>query len=365
MLGTDSVASIISRTSHILVFLVAVTIVADLCSAAGLFDAVGRYLARHSGGRIAVLFFGVSALGLFTTTVMSLDTTAVLLTPVVIRMAKNIRVSPLPFAMAAIWLANAGSLILPVSNLTNLLAMHRLQATPLEYLSVMWLPGLIAALVPVALLAIGYRKPLLRPYDPPLKSAPRDPILVRICGAVILAMLPAIVAGIPVEGIAVVALTVLFVVFAVRDRSALGWHLLPWRLIVLTVSLFIAMAGLSKVGAESLVASALGSSDDLVGLLRTAGVSALVANVFNNLPAYLLLETALPAEARNQLFGVLIGVNAGPGILMHGSLATLLWWDRCKKEGVDVTWRYFLAFGLVCVPLTLVSSVFALWFVLR
>lgn len=363
--GSDSVESIVIRTVHILVFLTAITMVADLCSAAGLFDAVGRQIARRSGGRTIVLFAGVALLGLFTTTVMSLDTTAVLLTPVVVRMAKHIRVEVIPFAMAAIWLANAGSLILPVSNLTNLLAMHRLQTTPAEFLQVMWLPGLVAAIVPIILLALLYRKGLARRYTVPADQKMDDPILVRVCAAVILLMLPAIIVGFPVDLVAIVSLAVLLCVFGVRNRTALGWHLLPWRLLVLTISLFIAMAGLSNVGGERLALAAVGTGADFLGLLQTAAASAIAANVFNNLPAYLLLEGAVPMETRSRLFSVLIGVNAGPGILIHGSLATILWWDRCRKEGVEISWRYFAAFGFLCVPLTLVSSVAALWLVVR
>ena len=45
-----------------------------------------------------------------------------LLTPVVLATARTLRVPPRPHAYATAHLANSASLLLPVSNLTNLLA---------------------------------------------------------------------------------------------------------------------------------------------------------------------------------------------------------------------------------------------------
>lgn len=81
------------------------------------------------------------------TIVLSLDTTAVLLTPVVITVARQLRLNPLPFAMTTVWLANTASLLLPVSNLTNLLALHRFSALGLGhsgYISLALWPALAA-----------------------------------------------------------------------------------------------------------------------------------------------------------------------------------------------------------------------------
>jgi arsenical pump membrane protein len=40
--------------------------------------------------------------------------------------------------MVTVWLANTASLLLPVSNLTNVLAMRRLHLTPHEFFTRMW-----------------------------------------------------------------------------------------------------------------------------------------------------------------------------------------------------------------------------------
>lgn len=70
---------------------------------------------------------------------------------------------------------------------------------------------------------------------------------------------------------------------------------------------------------------------------------------------YLAVETAVPAGHDTQLLAALVGTNAGPLVLMWGSLATLLWRDRCKAHGVTITARQFTLVGLGGVPLVLLA----------
>ena len=64
-----------------LVFLVAVTLLAELCDAAGVFDVAAREAAHAARGRTLRLFLMLVAIATATTILLSLDTTAVLLTP--------------------------------------------------------------------------------------------------------------------------------------------------------------------------------------------------------------------------------------------------------------------------------------------
>lgn len=85
----------------------------------------------------------VMLLAVVSTVFLSLDTTAVILTPVVVLLAQSIAVPPLPFAMMTVWLANTASLLLPVSNLTNLLAVGSIGAHQMSFLALSWAPALV------------------------------------------------------------------------------------------------------------------------------------------------------------------------------------------------------------------------------
>ena len=134
---------------------------------------------------------------------------------------------------------------------------------------------------------------------------------------------------------------------------------LPWRLVVLVLGLFLLVAGLQQHGLAHVLARLAGHGQSWPALLRLAGTGAAGANVLDNLPAYLALEP-VAADSPERVVALLIGVNLGPLITIWASLATLLWRDRCTAAGVTVSaWRC-AGRGLIVVPLLLVGATAAL-----
>ena len=343
------------RVGPILGFLVAITVVAELADAAGVFDSAAVRAGRLGRGHTRRLFFLILLLGASTTVVLSLDTTAVLLTPVVLSLAARLRLPPLPFAMAAVWLANTASMLLPVSNLTNLLAFDRLHESAVEFGSAMWLPAVAAIVVTATVLGIAYRRELRGRYSIPEPLWVADPLLLRISAVVCVAIAPLFVTSIPVWITATAGAVVLVAVFAVRAPLRLRFSLIPWRLVLLVEGLFLFIATLGAHGLDTLLGHLAGHSDSSLGVLRTATVGAGASNLFNNLPSYLALERVADGRT-HQLFGLLLGTNLGPLILLWGSLATLLWRERCKARGVHVGAWHFARLGLTGVPLLILAS---------
>ena len=108
----------ISRLLPVVGFLASILALAQLSDREGLFEAAGALMARGPGSLLARVFVIASAI----TAVLSLDTTVVLLTPVVFATVARLHARPKPHVYACTHLANTASLLLPVSNLTNLLA---------------------------------------------------------------------------------------------------------------------------------------------------------------------------------------------------------------------------------------------------
>ena len=106
---------------------------------------------------------------------------------------------------------------------------------------------------------------------------------------------------------------------------------------------------------DRLLGHLAGHSESSLGVLRTAGVAAGTSNLANNLPSYLALERVADGR-KDQLLGLLLGTNLGPLVLLWGSLATLLWRERCKARGVHIGPWEFARVGLVGVPILLVVS---------
>jgi arsenical pump membrane protein len=358
--GSDSAYEVLKRTAPVMVFLVAITVVAELCQVAGLFDVVAVLAARVASGRTSLLFLGMIVIGALATIVLSLDTTAVLFTPVVLALAARLGLSPLPFAFAAVWLANTASLLLPISNLTNLLALNRLGLSPLQFASRMALPAVAALLVTVAVLIVIFRRQVVGHYRVPSLEFPGERLPLFASGAVCCLIVPALAAGLRVWAVALVAASVLAAVFVRHRPDVLRIDLVPWRLVISVVGLFMIVDVLGRIGLDAIVRSGIADGSSTVDLLRDTGVAALTANAVNNLPAYLSLEREVSPGHPHALLAVLIGVNVGPLLTIHGSLATLLWRERCRSAGVTVSTRQFVLYGFALVPLALVAATAAL-----
>lgn len=344
----DAVA--ITRTvGPVLAFLVGITVVAELADDAEVFEIGARLAARAARGSTRRLFLLVAVLGTLTTVLLSLDTTAVLLTPVVLALALNLELDPVPFALLAVWLANTASLLLPVSNLTNLLALGRLHLDSAAFAAHMAAPEAVAIVLPVVFLLIRFRPVLSGGYAVPDAGPPRDRVLFWLACLACLAIGPGVLAGLAPWKITLPAAAVLGGVYLWRRRSALRPSLVAWRLVLLTEGLFLVVTTAGNHGLDRLLADAAGH-----GVLRSAAVSAVGANAVNNLPAYLAVSRV--AHSQLQLFGVLLGTNGGPLITVYGSLATLLWRQRCAARGVRVTAGQFARLGALLVPALVVAT---------
>jgi len=182
-----------------------------------------------------------------------------------------------------------------------------------------------------------------------------DLALLRVVGVVVVLLLPLLVSGLAPWIPALAAAIALTLVFAWRSPAALHLSLIPWQLIVFASGLFVAVGALEAWGSGALLAAATGTGDDLVSLWQLAGVGMLGANAVNNLPAYLALEPVADSPVR--LAALLIGVGAGPLVTPWASLATLLWHERLRSDGIDVPWRRYVLWGLVAAPLVVALAI--------
>ncbi len=359
LVPAESAVDALVRVAPVLVFLVAVTVLAELCDAAGVFDFAARKAAQAARGHTRLLFILTVGLATATTVMLSLDTTAVLFTPVVLAMCAQLDLDPLPFAMATVWLANTTSLLLPVSNLTNLLAVGRLDLGTLGFAERMWPPTLAAAAVTTAVLLLLYRRRLRGRYSLPGMPQISDRLLFLICATSCALFTVLILAEVNVTVAAVTCAGPPLVGFAVRQRNGLRWSLVPWRLVFLVAGLFLIVEAAYRHGLDRALNAAAGAGGSSPDLLRLAATAVGGANAVNNLPAYLALEP-VTTGSQDRLLALLIGVNAGPLLLVWGSLATLLWRDRCRARGVHISGRGFAAAGLLLVPVVVPIAVLAL-----
>ncbi|MET9354651.1 arsenic transporter [Streptomyces sp. NPDC006617] len=383
----------------VVAFLALVLMLAYLCAKEGLFEAVGAAVARRCGGSPRRLLTGVFGVACAVTAVLSLDATAVLLTPVVLATASRAGARARPHVYATAHLANSASLLLPVSNLTNLLAFAASGLTFTRFAALMALPWLAAIAVEYAVFRRFFRTDLAEPVSaaparvgsvsvapgpapanapggapgdgPSVASAPTAPAVPRFTVVVVALTLAGFAVASPAGVDPVWA--ALGGVLVLGVRALARRHVTPREMVGAASPLFCLFVLALGIVVQGVVAGApaaglgrlLPDGDSLPELLAVAAIAAVLANVVNNLPAVLaLLPLAAPAGP-GQVLAVLIGVNLGPNLTYVGSLATLLWRRILHRHGIDVELRRFTALGLLTVPATVAASTVALWGALR
>ncbi|WP_431908929.1 SLC13 family permease [Nonomuraea jabiensis] len=360
LLPWEAAAESLDEIGPLLIFLVAIIVLAELTKEAQVFDAIAARMAVLGRGNYAALFFLCTAFASFITIFLNLDTTAVLLTPVMLALAPRARIAALPLAMTTIWLANTASLLLPVSNLTNLLGMEKIGLDAQEFAARMWAPQLASIAVTMVFLWVFYwrrgeRRDLR--YTPPLLEPVADRVLFGAASAGCLLFIAMLLLKAHVAIAATAAAAIVVAAFLVRARDRLTWSLVPWQLVIFVTGLFLVVPTLSRHGLSDLMTWMVGTEGDPY---RTAAVGAGLSNAINNLPAYKAVETVIPAADQDQLLALLAGTNVAPVITPWASLATLLWFESCRRHEVKVPMRRFLLTGTGLAVAGLLATVWTL-----
>jgi arsenical pump membrane protein len=122
---------------------------------------------------------------------------------------------------------------------------------------------------------------------------------------------------------------------------------MPWLTVLGICVLFVVVDAALRAGLEGWLRTLVGAGTGVTDLLRVSGLGALAGNGINNLPAYLALEPTV-ADSPARLAALLVGVNTGPIVTLWGSVATLLWAQRCRSAGLAVDAGRVARTGLLC-----------------
>ncbi|MEP7092002.1 MAG: SLC13 family permease [Nocardioidaceae bacterium] len=350
----------------VVAFLAGILVVAELCAAEGVFAAVGAIVARASRRsplRMLRLTFVAAAL---TTAALSLDATVVLLTPVVAAAATSTLISPRPVVYACARLANSASLLLPVSNLTNLLALPSLPTVRFLGFAVLMAPVWLAV---IAVEYAGHR--IYFAHDlagrpeagEPTQDVPLPVVPLVLVGAMLVAFAALSPLGVEPAWVACVAAAVLSGYALARRRvgpaTVARSTNLPFAVFVLCLG--VVVAGLTDSFLGDLVAATIPGGTGLGSLLVVALVATALANVVNNLPATLLLVPLVAPVGVTAVLAALIGLGVGSSLTYTGSLANLLWRRTLVARGSEASARTFHALSALVTLPAVVVGVVVLW----
>lgn len=365
----DGAADAVTELLPVVGYLVAILLIAAFAERGGIFAWLGYAVARaarSSPARLGVLCIGAAAV---VTVLLTLDATVVLLAPVLVLAARRLHAPAWPIDLATVRLANSASILLPVSNLTNLIAFDA-AGLSFAHFTLLMAP---AWLVAVAGEYAAYRattRAQARTSGPAAPAEPEGaaPRPDRTTLAVLALALVAIVIGgeLGLDPVwpALVAAAVLGVrgVSARTDRMAVTTLVraaqLPFAAFVCCWS--IAVAALAAHGGDRVLARTLPDTTGPLALVGIALVAMVAANLVNNLPATLLLVPLAAPLGSVAVLAALIGVGVGAGATYAGSLANLLWLRNPALSHPGDVARRFHVVGLGLTPVLVVLATLAL-----
>ncbi len=313
----------------------------------GVFEAVGSRLARLPGGGL-VLFSSLMALVAAVTVVLNLDTSVVFLTPILLHAARRRRLPETAFLYGSVFMSNSASLLLPGSNLTNLLVVgaHGGGATFAAHMLPSWAAAVVVTIFVLAL----WRWKDLRST----RGEAAETVTLRLglgVGGIVAAAVLVLVLGNPALPVAAVGLV------------SAGAQVLLGRLDVTAARRAVSAATLAGLFLLALVlgtlARASGAPGRLVSSLgpwAVAWLAAGAAGVVNNLPAAVLLSSRPPPHTQ----ALLLGLDLGPNLVVTGALSAILWMRVARAAGASPSALVYSKVGVALVPMSITAGLLAL-----
>lgn len=376
VLGVVSPREAINATlagKSVLLFLLSLLSLSLLVGKSGFFDWAAIRCARIAKGDARSLYRNAFVLGAIVTATLSLDTTAVMLTPVVLALVRRLKLQAAPYVVLCAYVANVASLALPISNLTNILFADAFQLTFAAFAARMLAPQLVALVTTYALLRWYFRRELPDGFNggslPDPTSVVPNRVYFLVCVMVLVLVLIgyflAPLVGLQPYVIAFAGSGLLAITGAATGRvrirvlGEISWSVFPF-----VVGFFVAVKGLENLGiigvaSEWLSQMSPGSPEKL---LAAAGSMTFASNIVNNLPAALIARSVLLSSHAHigTVLAALVGADVGSIVTPFGSLATMLVLALARREGEEVHPKRLVMLGLWTAPVIAAATTLVL-----
>ncbi|HEX4475284.1 MAG TPA: anion transporter [Polyangiaceae bacterium] len=345
-----------------LALLFGMMIISAALDVSGVFALTGFYVMRRAKNPTTLLI-AVSTAAAVLSAMMINDVICLAFTPLVLHICDALECEPKPYLIALATSSNIGSVATITGNPQNILIASLSHISYGRFAAALLPVAIVALALNVVIIRVVYKVELTKPFIHPARSAPPHVRRADLVKAVVVGagVLVAFMAGVPPALAALVGGSSMLLTRATEPKQL--YARTDWPLLALFASLFVVVAGIERIGLADELASAFTvlRADTVFGL---SGLTALLSNLVSNVPAVMVLKTAVPhlPDTETAWLTLAMASTLAGNLTLSGSLATIIVVERAE-ERTKISFSDFFKVG---APSAVVSVAFgALWLSLR